>query len=333
MRVLLGGVLGESAALAAEPAPRARLVYTRGAGAEGCPEEAEVHDALSARLGYDPFDAAATDEFKVSISARGKGLTAVVELFDTQGTRRGERTLTSPTRECGELAASFELALAIAIDDIKRVAPLSPPPGPLSPDAPDPASPPPSELRPLADPPGRPERTGRADAEAPSPVPNTSVEVNLGAAGSSGAAPSLTGGARAGVALRAGRGSLGVEVRWDLPGYQPVDSGFIRGSLTTGAVVPCLRSTHLGACALISVGSMQGAGVGLLLASSATSPYFSLGARVFGDLPLLHGLAARAHLDLEAPLARTVFTVSNTEVWAMPGLSVSLGLGLVATFE
>jgi hypothetical protein len=35
--------------------PSARLVYSRGHGAESCPDEHALREAVAARVGYDPF--------------------------------------------------------------------------------------------------------------------------------------------------------------------------------------------------------------------------------------------------------------------------------------
>src|SRR5688500_17870579 len=71
--------------------PTSRLTYARGAGAEGCPEELTVRQAVAARLGYDPFFAAADKTIVARILRNREELRATVELVDDRGMVRGVR--------------------------------------------------------------------------------------------------------------------------------------------------------------------------------------------------------------------------------------------------
>jgi hypothetical protein len=56
--VIVGGTLGLASigvCELAEARPSSRLVYTRGGGAEKCPDDDGLRSAVSMRLGYDPF--------------------------------------------------------------------------------------------------------------------------------------------------------------------------------------------------------------------------------------------------------------------------------------
>src|SRR5438128_1351366 len=146
--LILGLVI---AAQASAEAPAARLDYTRGAGAESCPDQRSLEDAVSARLGYPPFRTDAARTLTARVSASGRGLLARMELRDAGGNLLGKRDLAGAGEGCGELAAAMELAIAIAIDPASATRP----PPPLS-EAPPPSQPPPPPPPPPADEPSPP---------------------------------------------------------------------------------------------------------------------------------------------------------------------------------
>lgn len=57
------------------PSPRTRMPlrfeYTRGPGAEGCPDEATVHAAIGVQLGYDPMVTGAAERLRGAITREG----------------------------------------------------------------------------------------------------------------------------------------------------------------------------------------------------------------------------------------------------------------------
>src|SRR3954466_11584478 len=93
---------------AACPRPSARLTFTPDAAAK-CGDEQSLRDAVSARLGYDPFDSKSTRALSVAIARERKGLRATVELRDAAGQVLGTRELTSTS--CTELASALGLAV------------------------------------------------------------------------------------------------------------------------------------------------------------------------------------------------------------------------------
>ena len=62
--------------------PTSSLTYERQRGAEQCPEEAELRDAVSARLGYVPFRDDAPQHVRTVIRRDRGGLVATVDVFD-----------------------------------------------------------------------------------------------------------------------------------------------------------------------------------------------------------------------------------------------------------
>jgi len=96
--------------------PTSRLTYARGSGAEACPDETAVRQAVAARLGYDPFFPSAEKTIVARIVRTKDELRATVELVDEHGLMRGVRELKASAGQCGELVATMALAISIAID-------------------------------------------------------------------------------------------------------------------------------------------------------------------------------------------------------------------------
>src|SRR6188508_1378839 len=89
--------------------PTSRLTYARGNGAEACPDEPVVRQAVAARLGYDPFFAAADKTIVARIQRSREELRATVELVDDRGIVRGVREFKAKSGQCEELVATMAL--------------------------------------------------------------------------------------------------------------------------------------------------------------------------------------------------------------------------------
>ena len=141
LRVLIGVVtvvLGVASPVAAQshaqPAS-VRLDYEQKEGTGGCPGAAAVAASVAERLGYEPFDSSAPDTVKVTVIKRAIGLQAKIEMLGPDGKAKAERVLSSRRSDCGDLAATMALAIAIAIDPFRANAPPAaasdaPPPPP-----------------------------------------------------------------------------------------------------------------------------------------------------------------------------------------------------------
>lgn len=323
--------------VAAAQAPSARLVYTRGAGAERCPEEGAIHDAVAARLGYDPFRADADMTVAASMGRLGRTLHARIEARDRAGHPAGVRTLSSSQSDCAELAAAVTLALSIAIDPLRLYRAPSPPvpvPAPVPVPTPPRTEPPPASAGPS--PVERP-RPPRADLPRPRPA-TVHLVVGGGGAVAFGAAPGPTVGFQAFVGLRARAASIALEARADLPATAPTPSGGeVDAGLVLATLAPCLHLGVAAVCALGSVGVLRGTArdpSGSDAASRRGSQLFvAVGARVAVEIPLHRLLALRLHADGLLPVTRTTVAVGEANVWTTPTFAGALGLGAVVTFR
>ncbi len=283
----------------AAPRPAVRLSYSLGAGAERCPTEEALREAVAARLGRDPFGEDG-DAIAVHVEREGKELVAVIEMGGG-----GRRRLASRATDCAELAAAIQLAVAITIDtlDLTRK-----PPTPQSP--PEPELPPELPPEPPLAPPDEPRAfafwgaIGGVAAVAAAPVP------------SAGFTATLQG--------RWERFSLDVGGRVDVP----ASSGHVATSLVVADVAPCVRYLQLGLCALVAAGAQEGQAVGLLNPQTVRKPYVGAGVRALAELELSQHLALHFHAELIGALAQTELLVDNAVVWTTPPLSVAAGLEL-----
>jgi hypothetical protein len=292
-------------------APRqVRLEYARQDGADACPDVAAIQAGVAARLGYEPFDDRAVEVVSATIQPSGHGLEARIALTDAKGSPKAERRLVSRQHDCAELASSVELAISIAIDPFR----LGPTPAGqvATPDVPHLVS----SNEPVA-------------ASKPRPL---AYQVGAEMVGGIGAAPSRTFGLAAGVGVRRGDLSLGLEGRADLPASTSLRVGEASTALLVASLVPCAHVGRLATCALFSAGALRAAGHGLVDSRTVTLPYAALGARVALAIPVTARWSLALHGDVTAPLTASKLAVDGATVWTSPILSAALGLGVAATF-
>ncbi len=308
----------------------ARLRYELGPGADGCPDEQALRNAVAARLGYDPFSDAAPRTLRARVESAGAERVATVRMEGADGKSLGERRLTSRAADCGELAAAMQLAITIAIDPLvlTRPAPeLTPPPPPVVDTPPPPPPPPPASTE--------PERYAfhpqvrQVPEEELEPAAPLDWGLGVGPLASTGA-PRLAVGAHAFVELRYKRFSLALEGRADLPaGIRVGQDGEVSTWLAGGGLTPCVRWEVFGVCAVAMAGLQGGSASNLPEARSVSTPLFEVGARAMADLRLTKVFSLRFHLDGRVPVTRTTLTVSGTPVWSTPTLAAALGLSAV----
>ncbi|HEY6079031.1 MAG TPA: hypothetical protein VIW29_09525, partial [Polyangiaceae bacterium] len=129
--------------------------------ASGCVDQAELERGVAERLGYGPFESAASSTILVRVASRDAALTGTIEVVDADHRLLGKRELTSDAASCEELQRALALSLSIAIDPERALAEP-----PVSTEAP----PPPPEPQPPATTPVEP----KPPAGAPPPTADRS---------------------------------------------------------------------------------------------------------------------------------------------------------------
>ncbi len=104
------------AALGVESEDTFRLVWVRAANASSCPGQLEVERQVRSRLGRDPFDVDANRIINARVSSDGALWHVQLSVTDNLGTALGQRSLDVGADNCGEVADTVSLAVALAID-------------------------------------------------------------------------------------------------------------------------------------------------------------------------------------------------------------------------
>ncbi len=328
---LIAGSLLSGQALAG---PSARLDYRREAGLEACPDEAALRQAVSERLGYDPFFRDAEQTIVAKIARDAGELRGEVQLLDAAGAVRGSRELRSASTECAELVSRMALAISIAVDpsSLDR-----PPPSPEKPaQSEQPSDTAPAEkaaqeapAKPEASPAPVPARPPRLMVEQQAPIV---VEVVLGAVVSTGFGPGPGAGPLLGVGLRRGLVSLALEARYQVVKDLPVGGGRVESSLTEGALIGCLRPSVAMLCGELGVSrlAIEGKDIGRPGVDSTWIP--RVGPRLGADLPLSGALWARFQLGALVALSRPHVVFEGATVWDSPALGGFGSLSLLGRF-
>jgi hypothetical protein len=311
----------------AHASPSAKLTYVRGAGAQKCPNEAQLRQAVAARLGYDPFFPSAPKTILAEVSGTSNGFRSRVAIVDEQGVTLGERSLDTKGEDCAEVVRALALAISIAVDDLdptpKPPAPSTPPPPAPAPEPPPIAAAPPPPPAPVPPPP-------------PAPPPVT-YELAAGGHVSFRLAPATS----AGIHLRAGFGyrmfALGLEGTFELPASSALEGGGrIQTTTYTASAVPCLRASSAVApfaCALLAIGSFGGGGVAIATPRDERAFYAAAGGRIGVRLPVAGPLAVVPHVDVLAPLTRHRLILDGRTAFELEAVGGSLGIDAEVRFH
>jgi hypothetical protein len=313
--------------------PTSRLTYARGSGAEACPEEPTIRQAVAARLGYDPFFAAAEKTIVARILRNRDELRATVELVDDHGIVRGVREFKSRVGQCAELVATMALAISIAIDPTNpgilgepaKARPEPPQPTPASLDRPAP----PSARVPSPVQPREVDTAIKPDRPA-EPVPE--LRVGAAAIGAVGTAPGVTAGLALSAGLRRDLWSMNVEGRAELPRAITIGSAEARTSLWAVALVPCVHFDPLVVCATGWLGSLRAQGWGFPTSRTDRALYAAAGLRLGLELPITTGFTFRPEIDLLATLFPVDLKVDGATQWMAPSVASLLRMGVMAHF-
>jgi hypothetical protein len=311
--------------------PSARLVYVREVTASSCPDEASLRQAVKQRIGYDPFFPWARTTVVVEVAGASQAFAAHVWITDEQGFSRGARELRSESKGCAGLIDAAALAISIALD--VSVPPPEPSPrgSPSEPTAPAPASAP--AVAPVAAPGSPPDSAAApelAGVTAPTPI---RALIGTDALLAIAAAPSPTAGIDAWVAGRLGVGSLGFELRGDVPATAVgADGGHATVALFAATAAPCAHAGPLFACVLGSVGWLEASGADVRVRRSGSAFFPALGARIGLDVPLGSKVALRLRGDLLVNFLRTSVALDGVSVWTLQQVSALIGAGLAYRF-
>ncbi|XYH94516.1 hypothetical protein ACMHYB_42790 [Sorangium sp. So ce1128] len=335
-------VLAAPPALGQAPPGGARLSYTRGPGAEGCPEEQALRDVVAGQLGgTDPFVGGGGRRVDVVVVRKGRRFLGEIALYDSDGRRLGGQELASTA--CGALVEDVGTALAIVLRPVRPAREPAPshsapsPPGPSGPAPPEVASPPASEAPP------------RAPAPAPAPpcpptAPARPVErrglslawprfqVGVGALIVEGIAPAPGVGVSGFVGARWEGFSLSLEGSMHLPvAAEPYRGRLFGGSWLGGSVVPCGHSAWFFGCGLVTAGRVRYMGL-VNFDGGAELPYAGLGLRGGVEIPFSHHLAVQLTGELLANIARSALHFRGGTSLSVAGTSKGGTLRAVALF-
>jgi hypothetical protein len=328
----------------ARAAESMRLTYVRGLGADLCPDERALRLAVAVRLGYDPFVAWAPKTVHAEVARAGSKLRARVYLADGDGRARGSRDLSAPLDDCDKLLAAVALAISIAVDPMNVGAPSAGLPADANDDDASPTgredrpnlapavAPNASERAPTA--PERPEAVVRDASRGERPSDTMQWFGGLGTLVASGTAPDLAAAIAAFARVGWKSGSLAVEGRYHLPASMQANGGrgAVEARLYLVSLEPCLRFSPLALCGLATVGSLQGAGEGIVSPLQPSTLYWGLGGRAAFEIRLLDPVFVRAHFDLVGNATRVRLEINGTEVWRAPPLAAAAGIDAVAQF-
>lgn len=311
---------------------RARLVYLRGAGAESCPDEAGVRDAIFALLGYDPFSSWAEDTLVAEIQRDvPAGFVATIKLVDPRNVTRGERRM--QTRgACGDLVSNMALTISLAIDPMGAAGKGEPTDGPPAEKTVD-----------VTDSP-RDDTAGTSVSSSPEPPPSALADttplhvvwaVGAGAIAAIGVAPGPNVGATVFGEARIRDVSVGLEGRADAASSSSVTGPLgsdsrVSSSLLAGTGRVCGYTGGVFGCGLFTLGSLRATGADVPTPGEMRTLYASAGARLGYEMPLGAWLSVRACVEGAVVLTRYALTISGHEVFRYSPIAGNLGLSLVA---
>lgn len=299
----------------ASASPAAKLTYLRGPGAERCPDEAALRQAVAARLGYDVFFPWARRTVVAEIRRDPRAFRARLQIVSEAGLVLGTRAIAATSDDCGEVVRALALAVSIAVDDfgLDDV----PPPDATPAIAEEKVAPPPEATVAPAPPPTK--------APDSPPPPSRRFATSLAVESSFGLAPAQTVGMAAGVELLAGPASLGLELRADLPASG--DGGRIDTFVAAASLAPCLRSRFLFyGCALVMVGDFHESG-NVLHSRSGDGLLVALGPRVGFEQPLGTRFGIFAHVDGLFIATRQAVSVDGSTVFTLPVFAPTAAIG------
>jgi hypothetical protein len=309
--------------------PRARLLYLRAKGAESCPSESEVRQAVQVRLGYDPFSTYAASTMLAEVAPAKGGFIANLRFVDPERAVRGDRVL-KVQGNCADLMDAMALTISIAVD------PMS-----VTRDGPPPDAAPLERPVDAALPTLTTDSSG-LDGESPPALPaepsrrstGPVFSAALGPLVSLGTAPSLSTGGVLTLDARFGGLVGGVEGRADLPSSAHAgELGRVVSSLITASLLAGWREGAFSACAVGSVGRLSATSSDVAAEREASALVVAAGFRVGIAVPLSERIEARARAELLANLTRHTLEISERRAFEYPVASGNVSAALAVRFR
>jgi hypothetical protein len=309
--------LGATAALAGESERAiASLSMTTPTGALVCPDESALRAAVSARLGYDPFETGARTRIQVTSSRASGKLRAVVMIGHANRTP-AQRVLTAAN--CDELTDALALTLVVVIDPLARSQT--------------------SEKAPEAAPPVRAPLPAAQVESLPPPEPDPkthlALALNLGTGFETGIQP------QGGWTVKVGFELTGKLVVAGLDGFLaapssltlPTANTFLAGgqvdaSSAGGEVRLCLRASLVSGCAVGRLSSLRYEAKHLAAPQRGWTTGAAAGLRAQIQWPAEGAVAGVLFAEALTPVVRTRLLVDEFEVWSSPSLTASLSAGI-----
>jgi len=313
--------------------PSSRLVYVRGPGAEHCPDQTTVREAVRKRLGYDPFFPNSDKTIIARVVRDSSKLRGEVELIDEHGAQVGKREFSAAQNECDQLVRAMALSISIAIDPKSAETygngpELDAPPEPPEnqPDLPNDSQSGQASAAAVT----RPTTATAPPAKAPAKIASWLWSAGLGATLQFNSMPEVALGATAFGALRTGAWSLAVEGELDAPVTTQEQGAELRSSGGALKLVPCGHWKLLRAC---QVSALRW----LATTSSAselggTAPSLALGARLGLELPLSPTFGVMGAGDLLLTALPVRLASEGHTLWEMPLFSGGVTIAAVAHF-
>jgi hypothetical protein len=316
-----------------------RFVFQAAPESGTCANVEAVSDAIGAQLGYDPFSEDGDVALQIRVDGRPGRWLVRISLEQTrlgQSTVIGERILEVRSRSCESFLRDIALAASIAVE-ANVPAPRATSSEPVA------VAPPLDDIPEEHD--SSVEATPTSIAVAPSThatvvqsptdsTPNVETSdpsvlfgVRLGALGSWGLTPEITGGPWLATVVRWGFFSAELEGQFHAPHAIQRGSGSLEPLAAIGVFRACGSFAFVSACASVAAGALHVIGHGYMNDTVITAPMSSLGGSLSGHLVLVPSLAVLIRFEVHASLARTDFLVDGRSAWRTEPLWMALSLG------
>jgi len=312
-----------------------------------CPDAAAFEAVVIRRLGFDPFRPDAPDHVLVLILARGRTLEGRLEWRDAAGQWAGDQAFPTHDDDCGSLARTIGLALAVQIHLLGTARSSRPPSQPSSSEPTGPV--PPSSTSDSSRQPGsgaprdrsaverreaerrEAERRASADGEAPlgEPGQGASAAFMLGIGTSVGfglaSAPLPLGRLFAGVTWPSVSLELGGEASSRVIAVRQDGAGLAE-SIVLASAAACGIHEPLHLCVVTKGGVVHVEGRNTDVRASANGAAVELGLRLGGRERLGHGIFIAERAEGLLNLTRWSGTLDHIPVWTAPGVAWTLGI-------